>query len=464
MNKSRRNHLKHLINATVAAACAATLTLRSCTNDECGTGESIPRLSINGCTIKRYANCPNKDLRGVSLPFVDLYSGYFYGARLGNSDIHNADIRYANFRNAGLYNVRAEHVSGKGANFRFSQLRRARFYAGDLTGAKFERARLIDTDLEATTLTSANLVRADLTRSRMIWLVRPRCRSLMTPTSIAQRWGAGGSRVRRSGAPTCSMQASTTQSWSRRTSVRAPARRPVTAKLARISPTSTDRIFKRRISEAPTYEVRPSMVQRATGWISRARRWAVRGNAADIHLGNFRYTRMVCSHILNARFTSSDLRNSDLRFGDFRGTNFSGTTMRGADLRSVNFEGAILNSVDFRGTRTTGANFGSANLTGAVAQWPHLRRQFDWRAADRDCQTNDGARPMTTGHLRSTSLLCRRGSSCAVIPVDLGRACCLVPTPLSGSCRRFLRLCSSIHLPTWRSQPTNPPCRQIDRH
>ena len=112
---------------------AVAVTLAITTSQATPTSPS-PRLSINGCTIKRYASCPNKDLRGVSLPFVDLYGGCFYGEPLGNSDIHNADIRYANFRNVSLYNVRAEHVSSKGANFRFSQLRRARFCAGDLAG------------------------------------------------------------------------------------------------------------------------------------------------------------------------------------------------------------------------------------------------------------------------------------------------------------------------------------------
>lgn len=124
-------------------------------------------LSVNGCDIEPFSNCPGavisfSHLSGVDLSYANLTGAIITGADLVSATLFGADLSFTDLvgTNLSFSNLSFANLTGAGLSF-------ARLPFADLHGADLSFADMDDSDLRNANLSGAKLSNVKLSRTAL---------------------------------------------------------------------------------------------------------------------------------------------------------------------------------------------------------------------------------------------------------------------------------------------------------
>ena len=124
-------------------------------------------LSVNGCDIEPFSNCPGavisfSRLSGVDLSYANLTGAIITGADLVSSTLFGVDLSFTDLVGANLSfsDLSFANLTGAGLSF-------ARLPFADLSGADLSFADMDDSDLRNANLSGANLSNVQLSKTAL---------------------------------------------------------------------------------------------------------------------------------------------------------------------------------------------------------------------------------------------------------------------------------------------------------
>ncbi len=124
-------------------------------------------LTVNGCDIEPFSNCPGavisfSHLSGADLSYANLTGAVITGADLVSATLFGADLSFTDLvgTNLSFSNLSFANLTGAGLSF-------ARLPFADLNGADLSFADMDDSDLRNANLSGANLSNVKLSRTAL---------------------------------------------------------------------------------------------------------------------------------------------------------------------------------------------------------------------------------------------------------------------------------------------------------
>lgn len=112
--------------------------------------------------LLRTLSCPNCDLSGADLRFLNLTGANLEHANLSEANFYRSTLDNADLSGANLRHAYLTEVSAIATNFNSAKFDEATLYASDFTGADFYLTLFGDAYIEKSIFTDALLITADM--------------------------------------------------------------------------------------------------------------------------------------------------------------------------------------------------------------------------------------------------------------------------------------------------------------